>query len=215
MTISRDNIVNWIQNCAAVLEDNKYYLTQLDSDIGDGDHGENICLGFRTVLDRLPDVTDKDIGTIFKSVGLTLSSTTGGASGPLYGAFFMQMGVATANKYRLTLIEWASAVQAGLDGVITNGKAAPGDKTMVDVLVPSSEALKSAVIEEMPIRDALWKCLRAAEKGVRDTIPMVAKKGRAGNLGERSAGYQDPGATSLMLLFRVAVNTWINGLRRV
>lgn len=211
MRISRDDVLNWIRNCAVAVADNKEYLIQLDSDIGDGDHGANIHRGFQAVLSKLPTVADKDIGTIFKTVGFTLISTVGGASGPLYGALFMQMGAVTAGKLELTLADWATAIEAGLNGVILRGKAILGDKTMVDALMPSAKALHEASIEGKSLPDALRTCARAAEKGMRNTIPLVAKKGRASYLGERSVGHQDPGATSSNLLLQVAVRTWTNG----
>ena len=211
MRISRDDVLNWIRNCAAAVADDKEHLIQLDSDIGDGDHGANIHRGFQAVLGKLPTVADKDIGTIFKTVGFTLISTVGGASGPLYGALFMQMGAVTAGKLELTLADWAAAIEAGLDGVILRGKAILGDKTMVDALMPSARALHEASIEGKSLPDALRACAHAAEKGMRNTIPLVARKGRASYLGERSVGHQDPGATSSNLLLQVAARTWTNG----
>jgi dihydroxyacetone kinase-like protein len=212
MTISRDDVLNWIRNCAAALADNKDYLIQLDSPIGDGDHGANMHRGFQAVLSKLPGVADKDIGTIFKTVGFTLISTVGGASGPLYGSLFMQMAVVTAGKIELTLADWAAAIEAGLNGVVLRGKANRGDKTMVDALIPSAEALQAASANGTPLPDALLACALAAEKGMQDTIPLVARKGRASYLGERSVGHQDPGATSSNLLLQTAVRTWVYGV---
>lgn len=210
MTITRDKILNWIRNLADSMADNKEYLTQLDSDIGDGDHGANMHRGFQAVLNKLPEVADKDIGTILKTVGFTLVSTVGGASGPLYGTLFMQMGAITKDKIELTLTDWTAALQAGLDGLVMRGKANPGDKTMLDALLPSLESLKSASANGMSLSEALWAGARAAEKGMRDTIPLVARKGRASYLGERSVGHQDPGATSSNLLLQSAAHTWTN-----
>ncbi len=208
MTISRDAVLAWIKNLAAAIAQQKDYLTQLDSDIGDGDHGANMHRGFQAVLGKLPGVADKDIGTIFKTVGMTLVSTVGGAGGPLYGTLFMQMGTATAGKTELTLADWAAALEAGLKGVVMRGKANLADKTMVDALTPAVEAIKTAASNGASLPDALRSSEQAAEKGLKDTIPLVAKKGRASYLGERSAGHQDPGATSSHLLVETAADTW-------
>jgi len=211
MTISRDDILKWIRNCATVMAENRDYLIELDSPIGDGDHGANINRGFQAVLGKLPDIADKDIGMILKTVGFTLISTVGGASGPLYGTMFMQMGAVSENKIELTLADWTEALEAGLNGVMMRGKAVPGDKTMVDALMPSAEALKEASADNMSLNDALLACARAAEKGAKDTVPLVARKGRASYLGERSRGHQDPGATSSSMLLLAAARTWANG----
>jgi dihydroxyacetone kinase-like protein len=133
---------------------------------------------------------------------MTLVSTVGGASGPLYGTFFLQLGNATAGKHDLTPEEWAAAVKAGVDGVIARGKATPGDKTMVDALLPAVDALTSAILAETPLVVAFQSAAAAAERGADATIPLVARKGRASYLGERSAGHRDPGATSSTLLFQ-------------
>lgn len=210
MVISRDDVLDWIKAVAAAIAAQKEYLTQLDADIGDGDHGINMHRGFQAVLAKLPGVADKDIGTVFKTVGMTLVSTVGGAGGPLYGTFFIQLGAATAGKMELTLADWAAALQAGVDGVVTRGKAAPGDKTMVDALLPAVAALKEASADGMILRDALRRSERAAEQGMTATIPLVARKGRASYLGNRSAGHQDPGATSSHLLVKTAADIWAN-----
>ena len=204
MNITRDKIIAWIEAFAAVLSENKVYLTDLDSPIGDADHGINMDRGFQAVLTKLPSVSDQDIGAIFKAVGMTLVSTVGGASGPLYGTYFLQMGMVTNGKLELTLEDWISAVESGVNGVIRRGKANPGDKTMIDSLLPGLEALKAAANDGASLAEALEKSTVAAEQGMKDTIPLVAKKGRASYLGERSAGHQDPGATSSYFLFKTA-----------
>jgi len=204
MNIHRDKIVGWIGAYAAVLTENKSHLTDLDSAIGDGDHGVNMDRGFRAVSEKLISVSEDDIGAVFKTVAMTLISTVGGASGPLYGTFFLKMGMATVGKLELTLDDWISAVESGIDGVIQRGKANPGDKTMVDSLLPALESLKGAAKDGKNVAEALAGSAEAAERGMKDTIPLVAKKGRASYLGERSAGHQDPGATSSYLLFKTA-----------
>jgi dihydroxyacetone kinase-like protein len=208
MPITRDDVIKWITECGRVLDENKEYLTQLDSDIGDADHGVNMDRGFKAVVAKLPTVADKDIGTIFKAVGMTLVSTVGGAGGPLYGTFFLQMGTSTAGKMELDVADWAAALDAGLKGVVMRGKASLGDKTMVDALTPAVEAIKNAAANSASLVDALQTCDQAAEKGMLATTPLVARKGRASYLGERSAGHQDPGATSSHLLLKMAVDTW-------
>ena len=208
MSVSRNAILDWIKAYAAVIAENKDYLVQLDSAIGDGDHGANMDRGFQAVLTKLPGVADKDIGTILKTVGMTLVSTVGGAGGPLYGTLFMQMGTAAAGKMEMTLADWVAALEAGVNGVVMRGKAAPGDKTMVDALTPALNALKESQTNGASLIDALRRSASAAEQGMRDTIPLVARKGRASYLGERSAGHQDPGATSSHLLLKAAVNAW-------
>ena len=210
MTISRQDALEWIKNVANVLTENKDYLTELDSAIGDADHGANMFRGFQAVLAKLPGVSDKDIGTIFKTVGMTLVSTVGGASGPLYGTFFMQAGTASAGKQELTAADWGAALEAAVNGVVMRGKAVLGDKTMVDALTPALEAFKDAVAENVTIGMALARSVQAAEEGMKATIPLVARKGRASYLGERSAGHQDPGATSSYLILKCAAETWAN-----
>jgi dihydroxyacetone kinase-like protein len=189
---------------------NKDYLTQLDSAIGDGDHGANMDRGFQAVLAKLPTVTATDIGTIFKTVGMTLVSTVGGAAGPLYGTFFIQLAAATAGKMQLELSDWVAALQAGVDGVIMRGKASLGDKTMVDALAPALGAVKAAAADGASLPAALRRSAEAAERGMLATVPLVARKGRASYLGERSVGHQDPGATSSRLLLAAAAETWAN-----
>jgi len=209
-SVPRDAVLNWIKAYTAVIADNKEYLTQLDSAIGDADHGANMDRGFRAALAKLPGVSDKDIGTILKTVGMTLVSTVGGAGGPLYGTLFMQMGTSSAGKLELTLADWVDALEAGVNGVVMRGKANLGDKTMVDALTPALVTLKEAAANGTPMREALVKSAQAAEQGMIATTPLVAKKGRASYLGERSAGHQDPGATSSHLLLKAAADTWVN-----
>ena len=208
MSITQDDVIHWLHQYAEVLSEQRDYLTGLDSAIGDADHGANMGRGFQAVLARLPSAADKDIGAIFKTVGMTLLSTVGGASGPLYGSFFLDAGKALAGKTRLELADWAAALEAGTDSVIKRGKAAPGDKTMVDALLPAVQAIQEACRQGAPLAEGLAGCAQAAEKGMLATIPLVARKGRASYLGERSAGHQDPGATSAFYLLQCAAETW-------
>ena len=210
MSITRDDTLNWVKAIASVINENTAYLTQLDAAIGDADHGANMDRGFKAVMNKIPEVSDKDIGTIFKTVGMTLISTVGGAGGPLYGTFFLQIGLKTAGKMELNLTDWADALEAALNGVIMRGKAELGDKTMVDALTPAVAVLKQSIPESQPIHKALELSAEAAKKGMEGTIPLVARKGRASYLGERSAGHQDPGATSSFLILKAAADTWNN-----
>lgn len=206
MPISRDEIVTWIDVFAGIVAENKDYLTELDSAIGDADHGINMNRGFKAVIAKKAEYADKDIGTIFKTVGMTLLSTVGGAGGPLYGTLFLRAGMVTAGKMELTLEEWTAAVDAAVQGVVMRGKAEPGDKTMVDALTPALDALRESVANGTTLKDALRKSADAARGGMEATIPLVARKGRASYLGERSAGHQDPGATSSYLLLESAAD---------
>ena len=204
MSIYRDDTIEWIKACADVLAENKDYLTELDAAIGDADHGANMDRGFRAVIGKMPELVDKDIGTIFKTVGMTLLSTVGGAGGPLYGTFYLQAGMKSAGKMELNLEDWTLALEAAVDGVVMRGKAELEDKTMVDALTPAVNSLKSAINDSTPFSEALKNSAEAAKEGMVATIPLVAKKGRASHLGERSAGHQDPGATSSYLILQAA-----------
>jgi len=210
MSVNRDDALVWIKGCAAILEENREYLIQLDAAIGDADHGANMDRGFKAVMTKLPDLSDKDIGTVFKTVGMTLLSTVGGAGGPLYGTFFIQAGMKSAGKMELTLEDWTAAMDAALAGIVMRGKAELGDKTMVDALTPALNALKQALQDNIPMNQALANAAEAAREGMVNTTPLVARKGRASYLGERSAGHQDPGATSSYLILKTAAETWAN-----
>ncbi|KPL83255.1 dihydroxyacetone kinase [Thermanaerothrix daxensis] len=208
MVITRDKVLDWIKRYADLLAENRDYLTQLDAAIGDADHGANMDRGFKAVLSKMPEMADKDIGTILKTVGMTLLATVGGAGGPLYGTLFLQAGMKTTGKMEMTLEDWINALEAGITGVKNRGKAELGDKTMIDALVPAWNALKQAAENGSNLGEALERCARAAEEGMKATIPLVARKGRASYLGERSAGHQDPGATSSYLMLRAAADVW-------
>ena len=208
MTISTDDVLKWITLYAQVIAENSAYLTELDSAIGDADHGINMNRGFQAVLGKLPTVSDQDISAIFKMVAMTLISTVGGAGGPLYGTFFLQAASAAAGKKELSLADWSAALEAAVNGVMARGKAQPGDKTMLDALLPALQALQEAAAEGLPLPAALQRSAEAAKAGMQATIPWVARKGRASYLGERSAGHQDPGATSSYLLLDSAAKAW-------
>lgn len=196
------DVARWVRAFQAEVAEHRDRLTELDSPIGDADHGTNMDRGMRAVVAKLDGrEATRDIGALLKTVGMTLVSTVGGASGPLYGTFFLRMGTAASGRVGLDGEGWASTLEAGVEGVQARGKAMPGDKTMVDALVPASAVFRAAVDRGASTDEAWRSAAVAARAGVRATIPMVARKGRASYLGERSAGHQDPGATSSYLLF--------------
>ncbi len=210
MPVDRDDAIEWIKACAKVLAENRDYLIQLDAAIGDADNGANMDRGFQAVMSKIPEMSDKDIGAIFKTVGMTLLSTVGGAGGPLYGTFFIQAGAKTAGKLELSPEDWSAALEAAVNGVIMRGKAELGDKTMVDALTPAVKALKQAVSDQQSFGKALRISADAAKQGMEATTPLVARKGRASYLGERSAQHQDPGATSSYMILNAAAEIWAN-----
>jgi dihydroxyacetone kinase-like protein len=203
MKLTNKDVLEYLKKAAELLNENREYLTELDSAIGDADHGINMDRGFQTVLKNLPTLEGKDIGAILKAVGMYLVSTVGGASGPLYGTAFIQAGTALAGKFEIDEQDILKAMQAALDGIIMRGKAERGDKTMIDAIAPAIESLKKSLSNGTDFVEALEEATRAAEEGMKSTIPMLAKKGRASYLGERSIGHQDPGATSSYLLIKL------------
>jgi dihydroxyacetone kinase-like protein len=204
VSITHDAVREWMERFAAEVAENRSYLTKLDGAIGDGDHGTNMDRGMKKALERLEATDSDDIGASLKAVGMALVSSVGGAAGPLYGTFFMQMGQAAAGRSELDLAGFTEAFDAGIQGVVRRGKAEPGDKTMVDALVPALDALRQAGGDD--VAAALERAAQAAREGMESTVPMVARKGRASYLGERSAGHQDPGATSSHLLLKSAAD---------
>jgi len=209
VTVTHDDVVRWIRAFADAIAENKDSLTDLDSAIGDADHGINMNRGMTAVMAKLDGAgSAADVGALLKTVGMTLVSSVGGAGGPLYGTLFLRLGAAADGKDELTDQDWVSMVAAGVEGVQSRGKAEPNDKTMVDALIPARDALAAAVAAGEPFADALRAAAAAAEEGMKATIPLVARKGRASYLGERSAGHQDPGATSSWLLMRTAAETF-------
>lgn len=207
MTVTKNQIVTWLEKTADVLIQNKEYLTELDSAIGDADHGINMDRGFRKVNEKLPSVADKDIGSILKTVGMTLISSVGGAAGPLYGTFYMRSGMAVAAKEELNNGDVVEMLQAGVDGIVQRGRAEREDKTMYDAWAPAMEALNANLQESDDLIVAITASVAAAEQGMKDTIPLQARKGRASYLGERSIGHQDPGATSSYLILNALLET--------
>jgi len=207
MPITTEDTLRWLKQLANVLHENRDYLTQLDSPIGDADHGTNMDRGFKAVADKLPGMENMDIGSILKTVGTTLVSTVGGASGPLYGTAFLRAGMATSGKHELYESDIVSMLEATLEGIKVRGKAQLGEKTMVDALTPALAAAKEAEAQNSGLSQLLRRTSNAAEGGMKNTIPMLATKGRASYLGERSIGHQDPGATSSWLILKTLADT--------
>jgi dihydroxyacetone kinase-like protein len=201
-TLSKSQVVRWLRAAAADIQEKKDLLTELDKAIGDGDHGINMDRGFQKVLDQLDGLEGDDLSGVLKGTAMALISSVGGASGPLYGTFFLRASTAAASKDELSGAEVLRLLEAGLEGVRQRGKAQPGDKTMVDALQPAVQALGEALAEEQELAVALIRAVEAARLGAEATIPLIARKGRASYLGERSAGHQDPGATSSYLILK-------------
>jgi phosphoenolpyruvate---glycerone phosphotransferase subunit DhaL len=191
----------WIARVASTIADQADYLTQLDSAIGDADHGVNMNRGFAAVTEALADYEAATVGDLLVRVGSTLVSRVGGASGPLYGTAFRAMGKELTEP-TVDGAQLAAALRAGLEALQKLGAAVPGDKTIVDAYVPAIEALQAAVDAGESLVTAAAAAASAAQEGMRSTIPMQARKGRASYLGPRSVGHQDPGATSTWLIFR-------------
>jgi dihydroxyacetone kinase-like protein len=205
--VTLEGLLAWVRGFAALIGENKEQLTQLDAAIGDADHGTNMDRGMTAVLAVLDDGDPPaSAAALFKQVGMTLVSTVGGASGPLYGTFFLRFATAAGEVSGLDPKGFAAALRAGLDGIVARGKAEAGDKTMYDALAPAVAALDDALEGGEDLDAALRAARDAAEAGRDATIPMLARKGRASYLGERSVGHQDPGATSVALLVRTAAD---------
>jgi phosphoenolpyruvate---glycerone phosphotransferase subunit DhaL len=233
-TVTTPAVVTWMAAFAAAVAREREHLTELDAAIGDADHGINMERGTQAVLGRIAGAAGiaavsggsgtaavsgaagdaaatGGLGSLLKTVGMTLVSTVGGAAGPLYGTLFLAMAGTAGARDELTVGEWAATLRAGVAGVQARGKAEPGDKTMLDALLPAVEALDAAAAVGQPLETALRRAAAAAEQGMLATIPLVARKGRASYLGERSAGHQDPGATSSWLLLATAAETLASG----
>jgi dihydroxyacetone kinase-like protein len=202
--------VAWVRASAAVVEENAAALTRLDAAIGDGDHGTNMNRGFKAALQRLDGLQDEDLGGVFKAVGMALISKVGGASGPLYGSFYLALGKELGDAAEVDDERLAAALRAGYQGVVARGKAQLEDKTMLDAWHPALEALDAALASGEELGAALDAAEQAAEAGMKATIPLVARKGRASYLGERSRDHQDPGATSTHLLVKALADV-VNG----
>ncbi len=197
----------WVRRFADLVALNREHLTELDAAIGDADHGANMDRGMTAVVTALDTAPPATPGAVLTKVGMTLVSTVGGASGPLFGTLFLRMGTSLGEADDPAPADLATALRAGTDGVVARGKAEAGDKTMVDALLPAVEAMDAALAEGLPLADAWARASAAAAAGRDRTVPMLARKGRASYLGERSVGHQDPGATSVALLLEAATGS--------
>ncbi|MPZ54166.1 MAG: dihydroxyacetone kinase subunit L [Acidimicrobiia bacterium] len=207
MTVGVEEVVTWIGTSADRITERRDELTKLDSAIGDADHGANMTRGFKAVVEKLNDSPPETIAEAFKTTAMTLISKVGGASGPLYGTMFLKMSQAADGMDQIGTAEWADLLDAALDGIVSRGKAVLEDKTMVDALSPAVDAVRNAADSRDDLETAMRAMSEAAAQGVAATIPLVARKGRASYLGERSAGHQDPGATSTHLILDAAADT--------
>jgi phosphoenolpyruvate---glycerone phosphotransferase subunit DhaL len=194
----------WLREFGRIVTENKEYLTQLDSAIGDADHGINLDRGMKAVIEALDAGEFAVVSELLKKVGMTLVTTVGGASGALYGTYFLRFGMASGDITELSAAGFGEGLRAGLEGVVARGKPELGDKTMFDAMAPATDAFDNALAAGMDLTTALQEASAAAEEGRDATIPLRAKKGRASYLGERSIGHQDPGATSTAMLFSAA-----------
>jgi dihydroxyacetone kinase-like protein len=197
----------WLEAFAGDVAENRDHLTQLDAAIGDADHGANLDRGLTAVVSAIADVDAPTPGVLLKTTGMALVSNVGGASGPLYGTLFLRMAGSAGDAERLDATSVAAALRAGLEGIVARGKAQAGDKTMYDALAPACDAIDAALAGGADLADALARASAAADEGRDATTPMLARKGRASYLGERSVGHQDPGATSTALMIAAAART--------
>lgn len=204
-TVTLDGLVDWLGRFRDLVTEQRAELTELDSAIGDADHGANMTRGMDAVMEKLGATSAAAADELFKTVGMTLVTSVGGASGPLYGTFFLRMGMAAGPVTELDAAEFGTALRAGLDGVVARGKAELGDKTMFDAMAPAVDAWDAAAGDGLAAASAA--AFAAAVAGRDSTEPLVARKGRASYLGERSAGHLDPGATSTALLFEALAGT--------
>lgn len=200
MSLKLKDVEELVKNIGKIMEENKEFLTELDLAIGDGDHGINMNKGFKAVTDKLENTPINTIQDIFKNTAMALISNVGGASGPLYGTIFMKASSVVGGKEELNIEDFEKILEASLEGVKARGKAQKGDKTMIDAIEPSLEALKTGIKEGIDPKKILENMKNEALNGVNYTKDIIARKGRASYLGERSIGHQDPGATSSYLI---------------
>jgi len=194
----------WVRRFAHLVAENRDHLTELDAAIGDADHGSNMDRGMTAAVAALDASPPATAGALFSKVGMTLVSTVGGASGPLFGTLFLRIGSSLGDAETTSATELAAALRAGLGGVVERGKAGPDDKTMYDALAPAVDAFDAALADGADLAAGLKQASDAAAAGRDATTPMLARKGRASYLGERSVGHQDPGATTVALLLEAA-----------
>lgn len=198
--MNTEKVIQTISKMSRRMEKEKEFLTDLDNAIADGDHGINMARGFSAVEEKITALTDKDIGTVLKTTGMTLVSAVGGSAGPLYGTAFMRSGMVMNGKTEMDISDFIECLKASVEGIMQRGKAVQGEKTMLDAMIPSLEAIQKAVADGASDKDAIACGVEEAKKGVEFTKTIAATKGRASYIGERSIGHQDPGATSFTYL---------------
>ena len=208
MAVSRQDVLRWLSALQKVFAENRQLLTDLDSAVGDGDMGISLDRGFTAVQAELTANPPADIRAVFQNVATVLIKTMGGSSGPLLGTFFLRAGAACADKSELAPADVVALFQAGVDGIQQRGKAALGDKTMLDALLPAVDAMQGALEAGNGLAEILERGAASAEAGMQATTTMQARKGRGSYLGDRSVGHQDPGATASYLLFKTAAEVW-------
>ncbi len=208
MAVRKHDVLAWIEALQQIYADNRERLTELDAAIGDADHGINMDRGFTAVKAELARNEPADIRSALETAARVLIRTVGGAAGPLYGTFFLRAGAACAGKPQLEPADVVAMFQAGVEGLQQRGKAVPGDKTMVDALLPALAAMRGSLEPGKDLAAILAGAAAEAEAGMLATILMQARKGRASYLGPRSVGHQDPGATSAYLLLKTAAGAW-------
>lgn len=204
--MNTEKLIATIHKVAAKIEEEKAFLTELDNVIGDGDHGINLARGFGEVEKKLDTLADKEPGDVLKTVGMTLVSTVGGASGPLYGTGFMKLGTALKGKTEIDVPGFLEGLQLAIEGIMQRGRSTKGEKTMLDAMIPAKEAMEAKWAESSDAKAAFAAGVAAAWEGVEFTKTIAATKGRASYVGERSIGHQDPGATSFTMVLEIAAN---------
>lgn len=201
--LKKDFFIKVIEDLATMVEKERDYFTELDSKIGDGDHGINMSIGFREVTSQLPSWQEMNLTDLFKKVGMTILGKVGGSSGPLYGSFFIKFGVPANKENSVNFIQFYEMFKIGIEAIENRGKAVVGDKTMVDALRPGLDAFSKAVEENLDCKVAFGKFVDVAKSGADSCIPIIALKGRAMRLGERAIGHLDPGAASATYILDV------------
>ena len=205
--MNKDKLFEILSAMSARMEAEKDFLTELDNVIADGDHGINMAKGFAAVEAKLESIKDQNIGAVLKTVGMTLVSAVGGSSSPLYGTAFMKAGIAMAVKETMDINDFLVCLKVGIEGIMMRGRSARGEKTMLDAMIPASEAMEKANAEGMDAKSVIEAGVKAAFDGVEYTKTIAATKGRASYIGERSIGHQDPGATSFAFLLDTVAKT--------
>jgi dihydroxyacetone kinase len=209
-TLSIEQVVDIIRFLAEKIEEQQAYLTQLDSDIGDGDFGASLCGGFRKIRDNIESIDKGSIGAVLKECGMIITDTCGGVTGPIWGSAFREAGRYALNKETLNLLELTEMMEAVTEKIKKQGGAERGDKTLLDALIPAVEAMRAGVSENVSIDHAIARAAERATVGAENTKKIIAKKGRARYLGERTLGYPDPGAVAISLLLNMLSNKYFD-----